>query len=381
MNKNITNYITDLEEYSDFSSSQVSVEHRSNNPRRDYLFVNHVQAKHIPCNPLNTIQMVGYLSAKLLGVLKEDDSVLVVAFAETATALGNLLADTLPMCTMVVQTTREAIKSTDDFLTFEEEHSHATQHRIIMPDIQQFSYILFVDDEITTGKTILNFINAMQLEESNVHMRFGVASICNWQNEYYAHIFKSLNIDTFCLLRGGISDINQKVQDYIPSMKPSAIQQAIPVLLPDVTIALDLVDERFPHKSRREIERLLVEIRSGCPGDALSFRVIGTEEFMYLPIKFAEYLACCGGDLYCHSTTRSKIDIAEPYEKGLCSRHEFSSVYEADRRVYLYNLEKYTDMILVLTDGSNTTAFKKELAAVCNCKYLKFVQLKWKDSL
>ena len=47
---------------SDCMQGKIIVEHRSNNPKRDYLFVNRLQCKHIPASPTAMINMCKILA-------------------------------------------------------------------------------------------------------------------------------------------------------------------------------------------------------------------------------------------------------------------------------------------------------------------------------
>ena len=146
------------------------MEHRSNNPKRDYLFVNKIQCKHIPAKPSEMINMCYELANKVnerieeIGQLNRDDKILVVGFAETATAIAGFVADKLKYNNYLIRTTREDIDDAIPLLTFEEEHSHATTQMLFTHSgdlrlrLDKFKMVLFVEDEISTGNTICNFI-------------------------------------------------------------------------------------------------------------------------------------------------------------------------------------------------------------------------------
>ena len=60
--KKIDNYIKNIKEHGSFSKDNIVVEHRSNNPKRDYLFVNKLQCKHIPASPSKMVAMCNGLA-------------------------------------------------------------------------------------------------------------------------------------------------------------------------------------------------------------------------------------------------------------------------------------------------------------------------------
>ena len=136
----------------------VAIAKRENNPKRSYLVVNRLQGKHIPAVPAETFAMFQSLAAVCQ---KEyaDTRVLVIGFAETATAIGVTVA--VALGADYIQTTREDIAGAE-YLYFSEEHSHATEQRLVKEGLEaaiaRAERILFVEDEVTTGRTILNII-------------------------------------------------------------------------------------------------------------------------------------------------------------------------------------------------------------------------------
>ena len=63
---------------------------RYNNPKRSYLLVNPLQAKHIPVSPAAALEMMGALGDQVAA--KYPEARLVIGFAETATAIGAAVA-------------------------------------------------------------------------------------------------------------------------------------------------------------------------------------------------------------------------------------------------------------------------------------------------
>ena len=69
---------------------------RYNNPKRSYLLVNPLQAKHIPVSPAAALEMMGALGDQVAA--KYPEARLVIGFAETATAIGAAVAARLGPC-------------------------------------------------------------------------------------------------------------------------------------------------------------------------------------------------------------------------------------------------------------------------------------------
>ena len=132
---------------------------RYRNAKRAYLLVNPLQAKHMPVSPTEALTMMRTLGE---GLRQEFPGTrLVLGFAETATALGAAVASRLgPDCAFLT-TTREAGEG-PGWVRFLEEHSHAAEQKLWGGDLdallQKTDTVLFVDDEISTGKTLRNMV-------------------------------------------------------------------------------------------------------------------------------------------------------------------------------------------------------------------------------
>ena len=168
----------------------IKIAKRHNNTKREFLFVNTLLGKHIATDSNNAINLSTMLYKKLQTLFIENDwsnkKVLLVGFAETATALAqNIMIKSLrftnPNIVGYAQTTRENIIN-DKYvnIAFEEEHSHATTQKLYFDKNLEYDIVIFVDDEITTGKTVLNFIDKFEKYQPN--KQYIVASILNWQN-------------------------------------------------------------------------------------------------------------------------------------------------------------------------------------------------------
>lgn len=374
--KNLENYIKIKDTAID--KNTITVEHRSNNPKRDYLFVNKLQCKHIPCSPTAMIKMCEELASQVNYYMEYDvenmymDSILVVAFAETATGIGNIVAGMLKDCAYVMQTTREELQNGKQIITFEEEHSHATTQKLMTYsknplDLSKFKYVLFVEDEISTGNTILNFINAMS--SVNNKLKYGVASICNWQDYEHRMMFRKRGIDTFALIRGDLRDVNMKMgvsDDMIAEHKCKCGGNCGGSVYDATRDKIDMYSnyfesQRLGHNKEVNINdfRELIEYLKSYD----TIRVIGTEEFMSIPILIGAELERLGKEVICHATTRSKIDVLniskfDGEASGIKKRHHLQSFYNKERDTYIYNTGEETECVVLMTDSNNTEALE-----------------------
>lgn len=323
----------------------ISVCKRENNSKRDFIFVNRYQGKHVPARPQDILQLFETLRITISKDSRwnRKENICVIGFAETATAISHYIADNIPNkdC-YYLQTTRE--KSNEPLLVeFKEEHSHATEQALYgdLQKLQKCDRILFVDDELSTGKTILNFINEL---EKIGKFQYSVASFLNLQSEEDEQKFKEKNIDTYCLIKGKIKDKNKKI----------SIEQ--------------LSDIEDLNVLRNEYEHPKTDL------------VIGTEEDMYNAILKAERLEksnTSGKQYYFQASTRSPICPCNEDDYVLYNRIRFVSAKDDSRIVYLYNLRQY-DRIIVMANQSEEQSkdmkFAKEIykkiKPLCNQLFL-----------
>lgn len=315
-----TDFVDIKSNLSDFNPDWlISVCKRENNSKRDFIFVNRIQGKHVPARPQEILHLFENLRVTITKDSRwnKKEKVCVIGFAETATAISHYIADNIPNKNYYyLQTTRE--KSDEPLLVeFKEEHSHATEQALYgdLQKLKECDRILFIDDELSTGKTILNFINEL---EKIGNFKYSVASFLNLQSDENRKIFEEKNIDTYALIRGEIKDINRKIDVEV---------------LPDIE-NLSTINNEYYHPKRD--------------------LVIGTEEDMYKGILKAALLEKSDKnkkEYYFQASTRSPICPSEVEDYVLFNRVRFVSAKENNRRVYLYNLQQY-DRIIVMANQS-----------------------------
>jgi hypothetical protein len=395
-NKDAVMYFDDIE-----LGSMITVEHRSNNPKRDFLFVNKNQCKHIPSSPTTFHHMCKALASSVEYALHKGEKVLVIGFAETATAIGDIVGNELLQAKYIMHTTRENILNSKQLITFEEEHSHATTQKLLTfedgLDLSQFTYVLFVEDEISTGNTILNFIKAFKTKyEVANKFKYGVASICNWQSTEDIIKFNEEGIQTFALIRGNLIDTKIKMLGDNTNLRIIESDDEDNTDICENTEFKSLLSNKKNEIFRRErlgyfkidknsfkvcsesIEKLLKEKVYDLNYNTI--RIIGTEEFMSVPILIGEKLERVGKTVLCHATTRSSIDVLSTTFDGTASgikdKHKLTSVYEAYRNTYIYNIGEHVDLTLFVSDTPDEERFKQtlnELAVILGDKTGKLI--------
>ena len=80
---------------------------------------------------------------------------------------------------------------------------------------------------------------------------------------------------------------------------------------------------------------------------------------MYIPVMVAAGLEELGYEVICHSTTRSPIDVmvdkktGRPLDSpstGIMYKASLRSVYDRNRKTYIYNTVEHTDATVIITD-------------------------------
>ena len=332
----------------------VCIAKRENNNKRNYLVVNKLQAKHIPVSPSMALDMFSALAERLK---KEyaNETLLLVGFAETATAIGASVAASLGSYYM--QTTRETIKDVD-YLFFSESHSHAMEQKLIKTDLDKvidaIDRIIFIEDEVTTGNTILNIVDVIEKQYAK-KIHFSVASLLNGMNEGYQEVYKKRRIQIHYLVKTNhdlyekqaarftengqyvLADVSEKRDQTIKSYE-----------VHNYVNARRLVDGRFYKKACEG----LWETVSGFMENETKKKILilGTEEFMYPAIFVGAKLEQRANVVKCHATTRSPIAVNVASDYPLQARYELVSLYDSQRKTFIYNLDKY-DKVLILTDS------------------------------
>jgi len=385
------------------------------NKKRGFLFVSNVLGKHVPVNPFVPLLAGVALAVRIMGKLHGVDHVdtqaivqalktnedtrkvyeavsakppfvlpqetLFIGFAETATALGHAVFSMFDNNTHYLHTTREQIPLLPAELDFNEDHSHAVNHRCYPLDhelLRNSKTIVLVDDEITTGNTALNIIRAIQLKFPKTD--YVVVSLLDWRTaEDRANYRKmeqqlAIKIHTISLLEGeiGVSGVPYSEQadqlnldsESVIAEEPHALEEwkfldlkeLITVFSEDPTGYKNLspylkLTGRFGLSSRenQKILTLARDIGEGLKCDRVGERTLclGTGEFMYFPMLISAYM---GKGICYHSTTRSPIYPFSKPQYGVQNGFSYPSPDDSSIKNYVYNipLNHYDEVYLFL---------------------------------
>lgn len=345
----------------------VRIAKRENNTKRSYLVVDPLQGKHVPVEPSKALNLFKSLAEKLQGKY-EGERLLLIGFAETATAIGAQAAITLG--TKYIQTTREVIPDAR-YLFFSEAHSHATEQKLVKDDIDRvindIDRIVFIEDEVTTGNTIMNIIKIIT-KEYQKKIKFAVASLLNGMTEESLKIYQDEKIELHYLVKTDHSGYGAVAEQYrcdglyicaipenhthesadIDVQSEKNMREHI-ISIPGWMNARRFVDAKQYEAACRKLAETVIAETSVKQGERVL--VIGTEEFMYPALLTGYEIEKMGCVVRCHSTTRSPIAVSTEEEYPLHCRYELRSLYDPDRKTFIYDLENY-DRVIVMTDAA-----------------------------
>lgn len=380
------------------------------NPKRNFLFVSKVLAKHIPVNPLiprvtgallgdaliKKISNSSPLNDLLLSKSLQDNSLLNMAmthaesvkipldkttlfigFAETATALGHGMYDTFGENAHFIHTTRERLVDIESSFNFEEEHSHATSHLCYGLEkdyFNQFDRIVLVDDEMTTGNTSLNLIRALNKNFPN--KEYVVVSILDWRKDFevenYRKAEKELNIiiNEVSLVKGTVEYTNTPITLEEVSY-PSVEEPSIKVETVDFTLEdkyryeFKNIGEDNQERSKsyysltgrfglqytqndtvKEHARLFASKLQRKRNGGKTL-CVGYGEYMHLPNLIASYL---GDNVETYATTRSPIYVRSQSDYPIRNGFKFTHPEDNAVEYFMYNVvpNSYEEVFFIL---------------------------------
>lgn len=161
------------------------------NPKRAFLFVSKVLGRHIPVPPSVMRQAYRQLASQFPSTLT--GPVLFIGMAETAVGLGAGVFDEVRHQhpeSVYLTSTRHPVDGTL-LCEFKEEHSHATDHLIYLPDdeekrrrVTNARTLVLIDDEATTGNTFINLLSALRNTGKLQHIEQVIAvTLTDWSGK------------------------------------------------------------------------------------------------------------------------------------------------------------------------------------------------------
>ncbi|MFC4950800.1 phosphoribosyltransferase family protein [Pseudonocardia sp. GCM10023141] len=393
------------------------------NPRRAQLLVSRVLGKHIPTDPLlvrgSGLLLGGLVADVLAGRAPRElpvallhaavrgepgaaralhdgaappevppPDVLVLGYAETATALGHCVAEGLGGADYL-HSTRRPVAGYRSAGGFSEEHSHATEHLLLPADpalLRGGRPLVLVDDELSTGRTVLNTIRA--LHATAPRERYVVATLVDARGTDTTLVdgVRALGarIDVVALCRAAVelpTDIAERAtalraeidaHEAGPTLtgatptEPALVELDWPTGVPTGgRHGFRLADHTALAASLPALAAALADAAGMRPGERTL--VLGTEELMALPLRLAQTLADAGHDVRFSTTTRSPAVVAAVPGYALTSGVTFPAhddPADGPGPRYAYNVAGAWDHVLVVVDPpADTPALRSGLIA------------------
>ncbi len=360
-------------------SDLVRIAKRENNTQRGYLVVNPLQGKHIPASPSIVLRLFNELSNTFKDSYK-DERLLFVGFAETATAIGAQTA--ISMDSKYIQTTREIIPDVE-YLFFSEEHSHATEQKLIKNDMDSvvgdIDRIVFIEDEVTTGKTILNIVSILE-DKYYGKLRFSVASLLNGMNQENLKLYKEKGIPLHYLVKTDHSTYGEHADRcagdgcYYEPMGKQPIDYTY-IEIKGAANARRVVEANLYLKSCQQLwDEAYKSIGFVSNRKIL---VIGTEETMFPALFVGLKLEELGNIVMSHSTTRSPIVVSSENEYPLHTRYQLKSLYDSGRKTFIYDIGEYDNVFIVTDAPKNETEGLITLLNAVSVKNKNITLIRW----
>lgn len=421
------------------------------NPRRAHLLVSRVLAKHVPADP-RLVYGAGLLLGELVrrtltgeGALPDEPArilsaaldltgqqsdrqsraadlpravravqpaaggaayptALVLGYAETATGLGHAVADALRTATYL-HSTRRPIVGMTPAAGFDEEHSHAIAHLLLPADPELLAGpepLVLVDDELSTGSTVLNTVTALQ--RRHPRERYVVATLVDLRSaadrDRLARAAQALGtrIDVVSLAAGrlelstdvlarGTALVAEALADASaeaapPTSEDGAVGAPARVSEPDLGWPAGLAPggrHGISPAERDALEAALPAMAgrlAAAVGPVRSVLLLGVEELIHLPVRLAVALADSADraenagrafEVAVSSTTRSPVlGLDAP---GYAIRHALTfpahdSPADGPGPRFAYNLlgpggvRRYDAIVLVLDAASDTAVLR-----------------------
>lgn len=347
------------------------------NPKRAHLLVSNVLGKHIPQRPALVHGAGVGLGRRVRALLGDAEAArsVVLGYAETATGLGHSVADGLALAPYL-HSTRRPVPGIEQAGGFEEEHSHATSHLLLPEDPALLSGegpLVLVDDEFSTGRTVLNTIRALHArfprERYVVVALVDMRGAADRQRLEKCAAELGARVDLVALAAGEVQlpdGVLARGQELVAAHETALPAQATGGRRAPGRPAPVRVDLGWPagvpdggrhgftpdHRARLEaaLPAMAARLRERL-GGARRVLVLGNEELMYAPLRLAEALDAGPGKaagpedegpaVFFSTTTRSPVLAVDDPGYAIRTRLTFpahDAPAEGPGQRYAYNV-------------------------------------------
>ncbi|MHB9753995.1 phosphoribosyltransferase [Streptomyces sp. BYX5S] len=351
------------------------------NPKRAHLLVSNVLGKHVPQRPSVVWRSGHELGVRVRELLGDEAArrAVVLGYAETATGLGHSVADGLALATYL-HSTRRPVEGVARAGGFEESHSHATSHLLLPEDpglLAGDGPLVLVDDEFSTGNTVLNTIRA--LHELHAREHYVIVALVDMRSpddqgrlDDFAREMGA-RVDLVVAARGTVrlpDGVLEKGQALVAAHEGGAVpaprrERGEIVRVTDLGWPEGLPDggrHGFTPEHRERLEAALPGMAARLApylGDGRVL-VLGNEELMYAPLRLATALEAAGADVAYSTTTRSPVLAVDDPGYAIRSRLVFpahDAPADGPGERYAYNVAGGGfDTAVVVLDSAGDTA-------------------------
>ncbi|GAA3103364.1 phosphoribosyltransferase [Streptomyces rectiviolaceus] len=364
------------------------------NPKRAHLLVSNVLGKHVPQRP-SVVYAAGHdLGVRARALLGDAEArrAVVLGYAETATGLGHCVADGIGLAPYL-HSTRRPVDGVRRAGGFEESHSHATSHLLLPEDprlLTRDGPLVLVDDEFSTGNTVLNTIRA--LHELFPRERYVIVALVDMRSpqdqgrlaDFAREIGARVDLITMAsgtvslpdgVLEKGQALVEEYEASYDASALPAPRREAGSVTRVDIGWPAGVPDggrHGFAPEHRAALDaalpgmagRIAEVLLPDAPGPArvrarARVLVLGFEELMYAPLALGAALEeRLGGDTEVRysTTTRSPVLAVDDPGYAIRSRLVFpahDAPADGPGERYAYNVAGGDfDAIVIVVDSA-----------------------------
>ncbi len=221
--------------------------------------------------------------------------------------------------------------------------------------------IILVDDELTTGKTVVNFINQLKTKYPQIKNKKIIAvSIINRLSKENTEVLESQGVFCEYLIKPSNSDYESFVEQFDIKPQEDYFCRGIKSNDEITQIEVSKFNSCFTkgvncENFSNECENIAIEALNKIEkylNKSDNVLILGTEEFMYQGIVLGRIIE--GSDIVnsvkFHATTRSPIGVCESEIYPIKNGFKIRSFYDNGRTTFIYNLKSY-DKVIVFTDS------------------------------
>lgn len=330
--------------------------------------VGSIMAGYIYISPFDTKLLVEYIkgneqdeekvNSEIQKYIEPNENVFVIGLAKSATAIGMATAAAIKG-SYYISTTRETSLDIEPLFSFEESHTLITTHKCYLKDklkLQEAERIIIVEDEITTGNTMINLIK--EISPLTRAKTYSIVTILNFSNSYFSErlddLEKELNIKievkqmikghldleelnrgTCSLVKDGESEEADEIQEICNIEKTNEFEKEGSKLTNGILIEMMSKSGSFgvSFDEIQQIEKKAQQIAKTIKNDE-NVLIIGYGENMYVPSRIGYYMS---NKAFFKSITQNKIitNKAKSYPIQQCAKCTIHGM-----KYYLYNKEK-----------------------------------------